>query len=162
MGDSHPSNWASTSPVFYNPKTMMNTFSADHGVQARLTKYNYDRGQINIGNDVWIGENVTLSHGISIGDGAIVASNATVTKDVPAYAVVGGLPARVLKMRFEERIIEELHKSQWWRFSPDSVSDLMLDCPATFAPAVLEREAAGLIRSYEPIPLTDSEFSALL
>lgn len=69
-----------------------------------------------IGNDVWIGMNVTIYSGVDIGDGAVIAGNSIVTKSVPPYAVVGGNPARVVKYRFPPEIIEKLLKYKWWDF----------------------------------------------
>ena len=69
-----------------------------------------------IGNDVWIGCNATILRGVTIGDGAIVAANAFVNKDVPPYAIVGGVPAKVLKYRFSENIITKLLHLKWWDF----------------------------------------------
>ena len=67
-----------------------------------------------IGNDVWIGNNVTILSGVSVGNGAVIAAGAVITKDVPSYAIVGGIPAKVLKYRFEPEVIEELEKLEWW------------------------------------------------
>ena len=67
-----------------------------------------------IGNDVWIGLNATILDGVTIGDGAIVAAGAVVTKDVPPYAVVGGVPAKIIKYRFTESQIDFLLKFRWW------------------------------------------------
>lgn len=67
-----------------------------------------------IGNDVWIGAYVNIIEGITIGDGAIIAAGSVVTQDVPPYAVVGGVPAKVIKYRFEQDIIEQLKKIEWW------------------------------------------------
>lgn len=69
---------------------------------------------VEIGNDVWIGDGVRILEGVSVGDGAIVASGAVVTKDVPPYAIVGGVPAKVIKYRFSEEQISKLLKLQWW------------------------------------------------
>lgn len=71
---------------------------------------------IKIGNDVWIGNDVVLKGNITIGDGAVICSNALVTKDVPAYSVCGGVPARVIKYRFPEKICEELLESRWFDY----------------------------------------------
>ena len=71
-----------------------------------------------IGNDVWIGHNVTIYSGCDIGDGAVVAGNSVVTKSVPPYAIVGGNPARILKYRFDEETIEALLKYKWWDLDP--------------------------------------------
>lgn len=75
---------------------------------------------INIGNDVWIGQRVLVIGGVTIGNGAVIGAGAVVTKDVPPYAVVGGVPAKVLKYRFAPEIIDALEKSEWWTL-PDEV-----------------------------------------
>lgn len=68
----------------------------------------------NIGNDVWIGFHALVIDGVTIGDGAVVGAGAVVTKDVPPYAVVGGVPARIIKYRYPQEIIDELVKLRWW------------------------------------------------
>lgn len=73
--------------------------------------------ELNIGSDVWIGKRTTIKCGITIGDGAVIASNSYVVKDVPDYAIVGGNPARIIKYRFSEDIIKELKQIQWWNWS---------------------------------------------
>jgi virginiamycin A acetyltransferase len=72
------------------------------------------RGPIAIGHDVWIGAQVVILSGVTIGNGAVVAANATVASDVPPYAIVGGTPARVLRYRFSDEIIAHLNKTAWW------------------------------------------------
>ncbi len=72
------------------------------------------KGDTIIGNDVWIGYRATIMPGVKIGDGAIIASNATVTKDVPPYAVVGGNPAELIRKRFSDQEIKRLLELQWW------------------------------------------------
>lgn len=72
------------------------------------------KGNTIIGNDVWIGYRATIMPGVKIGDGAIIASNATVTKDVPPYAIVGGNPAVVIRQRFSDQQIEALLELKWW------------------------------------------------
>jgi len=72
------------------------------------------KGDTIIGNDVWIGHNVTIMPGIKIGDGAIIATNATVTKNVPPYTIVGGNPAKEIKKRFSEEQISTLLDVKWW------------------------------------------------
>lgn len=68
----------------------------------------------NVGNDVWMGTNVIIKGGVNIGDGAVLAGGAVVTKDVPPYAIVGGAPAKIIKYRFSDDVIECLLKIKWW------------------------------------------------
>ena len=85
---------------------------------------------VTIGNDVWIGANVCILPGISIGDGAVLAAGAVITKDVPPYAIVGGVPAKVIKYRFSEDIIKKLLKIKWWNWEEEKVKknkDLFYD-----------------------------------
>lgn len=72
-----------------------------------------------IGNDVWVGANVIIARGVKIGDGAIIGANSLVINDVPPYAIVGGSPAKVLKYRFSEEIIQDLLALQWWNYPLD-------------------------------------------
>lgn len=69
---------------------------------------------VNIGNDVWLGTSAKILEGVTVGDGAVVAAGAVVTKDVPPYAIVGGVPAKVIKYRFSEEDVEYLLKLRWW------------------------------------------------
>ncbi len=81
---------------------------------------------VTIGNDVWIGANVGILGGISIGDGAIIAGGAVVTHDVPPYAIVGGIPAKIIRMRFPAPIIQALLTIQWWQYAPQTLATLNL------------------------------------
>lgn len=80
------------------------------------------KGDINIGNDVWIGYNATIMAGVTIGDGAIVATNAMVIKDVEPYSIVGGNPAKEIKKRFPEETIEELLQLKWWNWDIEKIT----------------------------------------
>jgi len=80
-----------------------------------------NRGDIIIGNDVWIGYEAVVMSGVHIGDGAIIATRAVVTKNVPPYAIVGGVPAAIIKMRFSEEKIEDLLRIQWWNWSCEKI-----------------------------------------
>jgi len=90
------------------------------GPLTEQTENNYGNGDIIIGNDVWIGDNVTINSGITISDGAIIATNSHVVKNVLAYSIVGGNPAKFIKERFDEKIIADLLEIQWWTL-PDNV-----------------------------------------
>ncbi|MEQ9300159.1 MAG: CatB-related O-acetyltransferase [Cyclobacteriaceae bacterium] len=80
------------------------------------------KGDTIVGNDVWIGYNATIMPGVKIGDGAIIASNATVTRDVPPYTIVGGNPAKEIRKRFAEVKIEELLKLKWWDWPIEKIT----------------------------------------
>jgi Acetyltransferase (isoleucine patch superfamily) len=74
-----------------------------------------------IGNDVWIGNNVCINQGVTIGDGAIIASGAVVTKDVKPYTIVGGVPAKIIRKRFNNDVIEALLKIKWWEWDIEKI-----------------------------------------
>ena len=80
------------------------------------------KGNTEIGNDVWIGFNATIMPGVKIGNGAIIASKSVVTNDVPAYAVVGGNPAKIIKQRFDDKTINALLSIAWWDWSSDKIT----------------------------------------
>lgn len=81
--------------------------------------------QIIIGNDVWIGCHVLILSGVRIGNGAIIGAGAVVAKDVPPYSVVVGNPARVVKYRFSEEIINKLQEMKWWNWPQDKINEAM-------------------------------------
>ena len=74
-----------------------------------------------VGNDVWIGQDVVIKGGVKIGDGAVIGARSVVTRDVPPYAVVVGVPAKVIKYRFEQEKIDFLEKLQWWNWTPEEI-----------------------------------------
>lgn len=80
------------------------------------------KGDINIGNDVWIGYNATIMAGVTIGDGAIIATNSTVIKDVEPYSIVGGNPAKEIKTRFSKEVITKLLELQWWNWDIEKIT----------------------------------------
>jgi virginiamycin A acetyltransferase len=80
-----------------------------------------NKGDIIIDNDVWIGYEAVIMAGVHIGDGAVIAARAVVTKDVPPYTIVGGTPARKIRMRFEEETIARLQQIQWWNWSVEKI-----------------------------------------
>lgn len=111
----HPSNtFVSTHPSFFALKTPVGFTYADNQYFDEFADPIEDNYSISIGNDVWIGANVAIMEGISIGDGAIVAANALVTKDVLPYTIVGGVPAKTIKKRFDDEEIAFLLEFKWW------------------------------------------------
>ena len=82
-----------------------------------------NKGDIIIGNDVWIGYEAVILSSVTIGDGAIIGTRAVVTKDVPPYTIVGGVPARPIRKRFDEATIEKLLRLRWWDWSENNIKD---------------------------------------
>ena len=80
-----------------------------------------NRGDIMIGNDVWIGYGAKILSGVTVGDGAIVGAHSLVTKDIPPYTIAGGVPARPIRKRFSEEKISELMKIKWWDWNEDKI-----------------------------------------
>ena len=80
-----------------------------------------NKGDIFIGNDVWIGYEAVVLAGVTIGDGAVIGARAVVTKDVPPYAVVGGVPARLIRRRFPDDTISALLALKWWDWPADKI-----------------------------------------
>ncbi len=81
------------------------------------------KGNTEIGNDVWIGHKVTIMPGVKVGDGAILATRSVITKDVPAYAIVGGNPAEVIKYRYDEKTRDKLVKLEWWNWPIEKITE---------------------------------------
>jgi acetyltransferase-like isoleucine patch superfamily enzyme len=113
-GAMHPMDWVSMSPAFYEGK---NT-----GIKAKFFEHTRELYQTTtIGNDVWIGQNALIKQGITIGNGAVIGMGSIVTKNVAPYSVVAGVPAKEIKKRFNEDVIKELLKSEWWNFSNEEL-----------------------------------------
>lgn len=116
VAGSHPtSRFVSIHPAFYSTRKQSGfTYVSED----KFSDFNYiDENRkftVMIGNDVWIGSGVKIMEGITIGDGAVVAAGAIVTKDVSPYAIVGGVPAKVIKYRFDEETIKKLLELKWW------------------------------------------------
>ena len=111
LGGSHRMDWASTFPFakFYPElKHLTQDFGVTHG-------------DVIIGSDVWLGRDSKIMSGVTISHGAVVAAGAIVTKDVPPYAVVGGVPAKVIHYRFDESTIAALLKTAWWNWPEDEI-----------------------------------------
>ncbi|HPE38311.1 MAG TPA: CatB-related O-acetyltransferase [Bacillota bacterium] len=84
-----------------------------------------NKGDIVIGNDVWIGYDAVIMSGVTIGDGAVVATRAVVTKDVPPYTIVGGVPAKPIRKRFDDATIEKLETLRWWDFDDEKIAQIL-------------------------------------
>ncbi|MDB2357138.1 CatB-related O-acetyltransferase [Gammaproteobacteria bacterium] len=112
-GATHPMHWVSMSPVFY------------YGRDSISKKFsNFPRPiekESNIGNDVWIGDSAIIMSGIDIGNGAVIGAGAIVTKNVPDYAIVAGSPAKIIRYRFSQEIIDKLLQIRWWDYSDNDI-----------------------------------------
>lgn len=115
-GGVHPLDMVSTSPVFLAEKSAL---------KKKFSHIEYSKpGSVEIGNDVWIGTGVYIKAGIKIGNGAVIGAHAVVTKDVAPYSVVVGSPAKVIKKRFSDDIVEKLLKTEWWNLPDERIMEL--------------------------------------
>jgi acetyltransferase-like isoleucine patch superfamily enzyme len=146
----HAMHWVSTSPFFHTP--YRNVLDQDLPSGVDLTPFkDYKRNTrpvqaklTTLGNDVWIGHGAFVLPGVTVGDGAVIAAMAVVTKDVPPYAVVAGSPARVVRLRFPEAQVKLLLESRWWDFAPWQLKGAKVDDVDDFVAHVLALRAQGV------------------
>ena len=151
----HPVEWLTTSPCVYGG-------GAFHWARKFLRRdvavpmpYECSR-PVKIGNDVWIGRGAFVKGGVTIGDGAVVAAHAVVTKDVPPYAIVGGVPAKVLRYRFDEATVKELLELKWWNYDLADFGELDWSDVKGAIAQIKKRIASGA-REYCPEPVAAQE-----
>jgi acetyltransferase-like isoleucine patch superfamily enzyme len=118
----HPTDWLSIHEFQYHPNSY--DWVDEYRAMDRLARTPEMLQHVTIGNDVWTGHNVNIMSGVNVGDGAIIAAGAVVTKDVPPYAIVAGVPATIKKFRFSDKIIERLLGSKWWELELSQLSGL--------------------------------------
>ena len=116
----HPTHWPSTHPVFYSNRKQSGVYFNQFIDFEELS-------ETRVGNDVWIGARAVILDGITIGDGAIIAAGAVVTKDVPSYAIYGGVPAKLIRYRFDSQVRKKLIEIRWW---DNSIEDIKKMAPS--------------------------------
>ncbi|GGG73455.1 CatB-related O-acetyltransferase [Paenibacillus radicis (ex Gao et al. 2016)] len=127
LGGNHRYDWGTTYPF--------SAFMPEHGHTPGVT---WSKGNVLIGHDVWIGICSTIMSGVTVGHGACIGTGSVVTKDIPPYAIAAGNPARVVKYRFPQNIIDGLLRIQWWDWEPHQIE------PAI--PLLMSNDFFGLFR----------------
>jgi hypothetical protein len=137
LGVGHMSNWITTYPFV----TLRNAPIPKPSIHEMANNPKLKNPDVVVGNDVWIGYGETLLGGVTVGDGAVLGARALITKDVPPYAIVGGVPAKVIRYRFHPEEIEKLLESKWWDLPDEEVNELV--------PYLLTSDVAKFIEAVE-------------
>ena len=153
----HPTDFLSSSPILTGFDEMgdlgwfydQNRDAVGKAINALRSSMANRIEKIRIGNDVWIGECAFIRRGVTIGDGAIVAARAVVTKDVPPYAIVGGIPGKILRYRFDEPIVEKLLELQWWNYGLTALDGVDFTDIHEALPMIEHNITAGIAQPYE-------------
>ena len=164
----HPLDWLSTSPFQYmDRREVFSTEGFDFPDGESWSSYQKPNPlpqrcpnivkPIEIGNDVWIGQGAYLKPGITIGNGAVIGANSVVTRDVPDYAVIAGNPARIIRMRFEDSIIDRLEKVEWWSYAIWDLQDIPFDRIINSLDNIEDKVATGKIYPYKSRLLSVSD-----
>jgi acetyltransferase-like isoleucine patch superfamily enzyme len=131
VGGEHPHEWITTYP-----------FSVIWKGAASYPPGRQSKGNIEIGNDVWIGAHALILSGVKIGDGAVIAAGSVVTKDVLPYAIVGGVPAKLIRFRFPEPVIKRLLKIAWWNWPENLIFSAL--------PFLLTQDSQRFVSIFDP------------
>ena len=144
LGGNHRTDWSTTFPFGH-------IFIEELGGKG-IQGHPQTRGNIRIGNDVWIGRNVTILSGVCIENGAVIAANSTVTRDIGAYEIWGGNPANFIKNRFEERVKDKLLSISWWSQDIEIINAIahLLSQPPTYE---ILSEVSDMIQEYNALSI---------
>ena len=158
----HPAEWLSVSPLQYakNYRGWSDFLASRQGsgpVVDDVRAFEYAE-HTTIGNDVWIGNHVFVKDGVTIGDGAIVGAGSVVTRNVPPYAIVAGNPARVVRLRFPEPLVERLLNVCWWRYALPTLPAITYEDPGAALDQLAALVQAGVVQEYRPEPVRVPEF----
>ena len=142
----HPTHFLSTSTAQYQ-RTQFGYWMPEDLPLVKKQVIPNRKAEVVIGNDVWIGRDVTIMRGVTIGDGAIIASGSIVTKDVPPYAIAGGVPAKLIRMRFECDLVDRMQKTQWWQYDRNDMRGVPFDEPIEALNEIERRVSAGELKA---------------
>ncbi len=162
----HPTDWLTSSVLAENPTAYDWDMYARPGERerhaSRTRSFPTNLRGTAIGNDVWIGTGALILKGVVIGDGAVVAGGSVVTRDVPPYGVVAGVPATLKRLRFDERTVERLLALQWWRYALHDFNDLPLADMPRALDLLEERLASGDVPEWKPERATPAILRTML
>lgn len=160
FGLRHPIESLSSSSFMYDPNFSMVQFLEEKYDAVCPRVRNPQRAGLEIENDVWIGRGASFAAGIKIHTGAVIATQSVVTKDVPPYAIVGGNPAKIIRYRFPQEIIERLLLSRWWEVNPAYFRNFNLSSPEEFLDA-FESDIDPSIYDFQPTKVTYQDLMEL-
>lgn len=145
----HPIHSVTSSPYHFS-RWYQENLPVNLRYAADQVPFNQNYGRGTIGNDVWIGSHCIIKSGVNIGDGSVVASGSVVVKDVAPYSIVGGNPARHIRFRFEQEIVDRLVALQWWSYSPEGFRDINMFDVAEFLDEMEKRKEHGDLAPFRP------------